>query len=232
MTAQTGLETELDRGHAAPAPTRVSWAPVPRVNLLPIEIIEVRRFRRAQSLLVVAVLATIGVAGAGMLLAQRGVSAAHDQLTVAQATVTDLQTEQARFAQVPKVIAEVDAASAARTLALGTDVLWYRYLNDVNGALPVGVRLTGITLTMNSATAAAAPSADPLSPAGVGTITVVGTADQYSEVSSWLESLDKITGFSSASLTNATKAVPKITFSSGAVVSSDALSGRYDKKAG
>jgi Tfp pilus assembly protein PilN len=234
LTAQLPVQT---REHIP-----VTWAPVPRVNLLPIEIVEGRRFRRNQVFLGIAVVATIAVAAAGMLLAQRSVTSANDQLTASQAKVLVLQTEQARFAAVPKVIALVDAATAARTQALGTDVLWYRYLNDLNGALPAGVRLTAITLTMNAVTATstgtaatsapAAASTNPLSQPGAGTITLAGTADHYADVSSWLEALDKITGFSSSSLTSATKGDTGIIFSSGAVITSDALSGRYDKKAG
>ena len=57
-----------------PAPVRISWAPIARVNLLPIEIIESRRFRRTQLALAGTVVGALVLAGAGTFLAQRSVA--------------------------------------------------------------------------------------------------------------------------------------------------------------
>jgi hypothetical protein len=79
---------------AAPAPdaeadtvtrTRVDWAPVPRVNLLPPEILESRRFARTQRLLGGAVAGTVLLAGAGVLWAQLQVGSAQEALQETQA---------------------------------------------------------------------------------------------------------------------------------------------------
>jgi Tfp pilus assembly protein PilN len=225
-----GTENDTKTAPGAPASARISWAPIPRVNLLPIEIIEGRRFRRTQGLLGATVVGVLVLAGAGTYVAQRGVAAADEQLVAAQARVSTQQAEKARFASVPKVIAEVDAANTARVLALGADVLWYRYLNDLDGARPNGVKLSGMTLALSAGPAAA--GADPLTQAGIGTVTLEGTATRYGQVASWLEELNKITGLGSSSLTNAAKDEDVVTFSSGVVLTADALSGRYLKKAG
>ena len=222
-----GATVEAEPG--PPAPVRIPWAPVPKVNLLPIEIIENRRFRRTQMLLGTSVVAALVLAGAGTYWAQRGVAEAGDQLVAAQAKVSIAQSEKSRYAAVPKVIAEVDAARASRTLAMGNDVLWYRYLNDIDGARPTGIKLSGITLTLNAATAVAT---DPLSQPGIGVLAMEGTADKYGQVANWLEALNKITGVASSTLANAAQGENGVTFGSGAVVTSDALSGRYQKKAG
>jgi Tfp pilus assembly protein PilN len=232
MTEQLIEErADLETGTAVEGPIRVSWAPVPKVNLLPIEIIEGRRFRRTQLLLGAAVLGSVLIAGGGTFWAQQGINDANDQLLRSQSGVSALQTEEARYAAVPQVIAQVDAATADRTLAMSRDVLWYRYLDDLDGARPTGLQLSAITVTMNAAGASLA-SADPLTPTGIGLITVTGTTDQYSKISSWLEALNKITGFSKSSLTSAITTSGSIMFNSGAVVDSDALSSRYEKKAG
>jgi Tfp pilus assembly protein PilN len=235
MTEQ--LTEELVEIAAPPepaGPVRIPWALVPRVNLLPVEILEGRRFRRTQLGLGVAILGTVLVAGGATYLAQRSVSDANHQLASSQARVSSLQIEQKRYAAVPEVIAEVDAANKARTLALGTDVLWYRYLNNLDGARPSGVQLTGFTVTLSAAptTSTAVASANPLSPTGLGSITFSGTAKQYSDISAWLEALNKITGLSAAALASAAADEAGHTFSSSAVVDSDALSGRYEKEAG
>jgi Tfp pilus assembly protein PilN len=232
MTEQlTEKPGEATAEPAAPGPTRVAWAMVPRVNLLPVEIMEGRQFRRTKVLLGAGVLSTLLIAGAGMLWAQQDVADANDQLSVAQAKVTALNAQKARYAEVPKVLAELDAARTARTLAMGSDVLWYRYLNDLDGARPTGVVLSAFTLTLVKTDAVASPPSDPLSSHGVGTLAVSGSAATYQQVASWLEALDKISGLSSSFLSNVTKVSDlRVTFGSGAVINSDAFSHRYDKK--
>ncbi len=216
-----------------PSPIRVSWAPIPRVNLLPLEIIEGRTFRRTKVVLGAVVVGTLLIAGGATFLAERSVSHANDQLAASDAKVSVLQTQEKRYAAVPEVIAQVEAANTARTLAMGTDVLWYRYLTNLDDARPEGLELNSIALTMNGAALTqSSASANPLAPNGVGTITVGGKADRYSEISSWLEAVNKITGFSASALTGASDTDSGLTFNSSAVVDSDALSGRYEKKAG
>jgi len=237
MTVQLAKESSDVEAAPEPGPVRIPWAPIPKVNLLPIEIIENRRFRRTQILLGAAVLGAVALAGAGVVWAQQGVGTANDELAASEFRVSNLQNEQTRYADVPLVLAQVDAATAARTQAMGTDVLWYRYLNDIRGAQPADVKLDSLSLTLTAATTTATGT-DALSVAGIGTVTTTGTAAEYSQVSAWLEALNKLNGTSSSSLSNAAKAAvaadPKkaVTFAVGAVITSDALSNRYVKKAG
>jgi len=225
MTEQlTAEHTEVEK--RSPVPVRVAWASVPRVNLLPIEILEGRRFHRTQAVLGSAILITALVAAGITFWAQQGVNDANKSLHTSQAKVSALQAEQAKYAMVPKVIAEVNAANTAQTLAMGGDILWYRYLNDLDGIRPTGLELTGITVTPATA-ASSAPSSNPLVPTGLGTITITGTATRYDEVSTWLEQLTKVAGFSAATLTSAAQTDGTLTFTSGAVVDLGALSGRY-----
>jgi hypothetical protein len=216
---------------AAPAMVRVSWAPVARVNLLPIEIIETRRFGHTQRWLGAAVLTTIILGGCGVFLAQRSVDEANDEQIASEAKVLTLQREKTRYADVPKVIAQVDAAVAARSQAMGTDVLWYRYLREIDDATPAGVTLKSLSMGI-AAASGGTEGGDPLSKAGPGTFAVEATAKKYGQVANWLEAVDKITGLASASLGEASKNEDTINFSSRAVITVDALSGRYDKKAG
>jgi hypothetical protein len=234
MTEQlTEERTSSDVVVAPEGPVRVAWAPVPKVNLLPIEIVEGRRFRRTQLLLGGAIVAVGLAAAGGTFWAQQGIDDAHDQLTTAQAQVGSLEAEQAKYAAVPKVLAEVEAANSARTLAMGSDVLWSGYLNDIKTDQPDGVTLSGFTITMNGGGASAGAS-NPLIPVGVGSISMGGSAERYDEIASWLEAINKITGFSASSMVSATHADTgdSVTFSATAVVDSDALSDRYNKKAG
>ena len=221
-----------------PALQRVEWAPVPRVNLLPPEILERRRFRRLQLLLGLVVLLTLVAAAAGTWWASQAVADAQADLDAAQAEVASLQGKQARYAEVPRVTAEVKAATAARAEAMSTDVTWYRYLGQLNAALPTGVRMTNLTVTMTAAgTPATAP--DPLTAAGIGTLSVDGTAPGYPSVSAWLDALDDVEGIDYPALTSAQTGTADtggssgtVAFRSAAVVTDKALSGLYEGKSG
>ena len=219
---------------AASAPP-VGWAPVPRVNLLPPEILEARGFARMQRALAAAVVGVILLAGAGTWWAGSGVSAAQASLDVAQTEGAQLQTEKAKYVAVPQVTAQVDAAELARQQAMAEDILWYSYLNQIAMATTKDVWLTSLTASV------AGPQAgsDPLAPAGLGTLKIDGQATGYDDVAAWMEALDRIAGIKGSELNSATRATTSgdstsgpITFAGTSTITPDALSHRYDRRAG
>jgi len=119
---------------------------------------------------------------------------------------------------------------------MATDVLWYRFLDELAVATPDTVWLGALTMTMNQGGTAAQPR-DALTPSGLGEITVTGTATRYPDVADWLTKVITVHGMDlsrlqSASLKEGQTAKDKITFGSSVNVTSDALSHRYDRKAG
>jgi hypothetical protein len=216
----------------------VDWAPVPRVNLLPPEILTNRHFRRTQRLLAAAVL-TVLVAGVGAVgLAQLGVAGAAGDLAATKARHRALEAQVVQYAEVPRTLAELDSARAIRERALGTDVLWFRFLTDLALNTPANADLTSIDIIMRTRTTSTAPSV-PLSPSGYGEVKVNGSAAKFTEVAAWLESVSEVHGLTGSLLQSATRgeAGPgttqnPITYTGTAVVTADALSHRYDRKAG
>ena len=214
---------------------------IPRVNLLPPEIHEARRFRRTQGALALCLAATVVVAGGVFYLSQQKADAAQEELTLAQARTTELQAEQAQYAEVPKVLAQVESAEAARATAMSTDVLWYRYLNDLALSYPAEVWLGNLTATVagpgGTTGAAAVPvaGANPLATPGVGTVAFTGTALEHSDVASWLDVLAGTPGLAdpyfSSSQRSEIDGDDVVEFTSQVVVTEDALSHRYDRKA-
>jgi hypothetical protein len=187
------------QGQPAPesGPKPVSWAPVPKVNLLPLEVVENRAFRRTQLVLVGAVVLAAGAVGVGTVWAQRGVGDAQAEADAAQGRVAQLQTEKVKYTPIPGIIAQVDAAEAARQSIYSSDVRWYRYMNTLaRNSAQAGVELSSVTITVTaSATSGTAASGgDVLTPGGIGTITFNGTGAEYRQVSAWLEAVDKTTG--------------------------------------
>jgi hypothetical protein len=217
---------------------RVDWAPVPRVNLLPPEILDARRFRRVQRVLAGALVGTVAAAGLAFAWSLHGVSVAQAELDASRARTAQLHTEEAEYADVPRVLARVDQAKKARAQALGNDVLWYRFFDDLAAATPATVSLGNVSVTLDASGAGAVAAADPLTPAGIGTVTFTGVGDRFPDVATWLESVATITGLDGSTLQSATRVAggaggdDPVTFSSKIVVSDAALSHRYDGKAG
>lgn len=220
----------------------VDWAPVPRVNLMPPEILQARGFRVVKIRLAMAVLATVALAAGGVFWAQGQVSAAQQVLDATEGRNSVLRQDQTRYSDVPRLLSAVAAAKAAREQALGQDVLWFNFLHDVSLAMPSNVWLKNLTVTMQtgkpSAGGGTSTAVDPLVPTGIGSVTIVGTAADFPEVSAWLQSIARVNGLEASTLQNATRENqndPKATgveFTTQVVINAASLSHRYDRKAG
>jgi Tfp pilus assembly protein PilN len=218
--------------------SRVDWAPVPRVNLLPPEIVDARGFRKVQVRLVVAVLVTLLAAAGGTVWAQGQVSSAQSALDVTAAQTTVLQHQEAQYAAVPKVIGALATAGTARETAMAQDLLWYRLMSDIALATPSNVWLTTMNISLAAPTnKVAAGTGDPLLPSGIGTVTITGTAASYPDVAAWLDAIVRVHGLDASTLQTVTRSTVagsagQLQFTSQIVIVSSALSHRYDRKAG
>lgn len=219
--------------------TLTSVALLPRVNLLPPEIEEQRRFRRVQGGLGLGVVAALGVVGLLAVLANGQVASAQDGLDQSTARGDALQARTAKYADVPLVYAQVEAGEAQLAQAMGQEVRWSYFLNDLSLKTPDKVWLTSMTVTqqVDSATGAAAPSVDDayIAP-GVGTVTFEGNGYAHNDVAAWLQALAKQEGLTQPYFTSSEDAEigseDAVTFTSQATLTEDALSGRYGQKAG
>ena len=206
---------------------------LPRVDLLPPEYGEAARFRRVQAGLGLGVVAAVGVVGLLFLHASGAVSDAQADVDTATATQSRLQTEVAGYRDVQARYATATAAQAMLVQAMGTEVRYSTLLDDLARTVPDGVWLTSTQFNQSAPTTTAA-AGSALSTAGaIGTVTISGVALVYDDVARWLDAQATQEGFASpylttsaAELVNGKKAV---TWSATAVLTSDALSGRYTK---
>lgn len=223
--------------------TTTSLATLPRVNLLPPEIEEARRFRRLQAGLGAGVLAAAGVVGALTLMANGSVQDAQADLDAATARGSQLEAQQADYAEVPQVYAQVEAAQAQLTQAMGKEVRWSYFLNDLSLRIPGKVWLTSMNVTQQvddtAVVAAASPTAvgpgTYLAP-GLGSVTFQGVGSAHNDVAAWLDALAKQKGLSQPYFTSSTKesigTESVVNFTSQATITDEALSKRYTEKAG
>ena len=236
MTVQP--QEQVAEAPPAASVLRVDWAPVPRVNLLPPEVLAARKFRSVRWRLVLAVVVTLAVAAGGVAWAQSKVGVARRELAVVQDRTGLLNQQVSRYSEVPKALQAVDAVKAARESALGKDVLWYRFLNDVALATSSSVSLSSMTVELNASATGTSTATDPLAPAGIGVVTVKGTATGYPAVVAWMRSIAGVSGFGGVTLESAAKIEPPpsdpmvMTFTAHLVLTDTRLSHRYDRKAG
>jgi hypothetical protein len=218
----------------------VDWAPVPKVNLLPPEIVEGRRLARLKRVLG-GVLVVVAAGCAGVVVwAQAGVSSAQDEVDAAQARTATLQAKQAKYAEVPRVTGLIDTATTARQTAMGQDVLWYGFLSELSMTTPKGVSLVSLEVTLDDSAEPSGPPNDPLTPTGIGHVSFSGKATQFPDIAGWLDAVDGLDGLDGSTLQTATRgdaqaaqttAGAPITFTSTVQVTSKALTHRYDRKA-
>lgn len=210
---------------------------LPRVNLLPPEIAEVRRLRRIQTGLAGAVLAAVGVVAVLYVAATSSVSSAQGDLTAATARHTSLQAESAKYRDVTAIYARAAAAQAMLTQAMGEEVRYSRFLNDLSLSVPPSVWLKTVTFSQTPATPAVGAAAAPgLAAAGIGTVTFTGIGFQHDDVAVWLESLATQKGYANPYFSSSSEVLlgtrKTVTFTSTATLTPAAYSGRYSKPAG
>lgn len=214
------------------------------VNLLPATYALRAAVRRAKIFAAAAVVVALLLALLGWLVASQKEAAAQEGLAIATAERAALQAEVVKYSDVPKVFRAVSDAQGQLELAMGNEVRWSFFLNDLALTMPRGVSLDTLAVTSPAPGAsiqAAAPSSvgastagQPTSGAGVpalGTMNVSAKAFSYDTVANWLDSLAKLptladpyVGSISAGTEEGTDIV---TFTSDASLTTEALSRRY-----
>lgn len=215
---------------------------LPRVNLLPPEVIERRQVRKAKTGVGVASLLVVGLVGGLFLLASAQKSNAEEELATEQARTAELRQEEAKYAEVPRIIASVEAARTARAQALQNDVNVALVLNNIASVYPATVWMDTMSIQINDSSETAAPTAtDALAETGIGTFQFTGKTYEngkhtHNSVAAWLESLDNVTEVSSPRLQQSTlsEVDSKIvtSFQNTGVLNEQALTHRYDGEAG
>jgi Tfp pilus assembly protein PilN len=233
---------------STPAPSQL--AAFPRVNLIPDEIAQEARVRRAKLVLGGAVLASV-VAAAGLYVMAAGqVTSAQEELDLAQARSASLAAEATKYADVPKVRADLASAQTQQALAMGGEVRWSFMLNNLALTIPQGTSLTSFKATISGAapssaaptsanTASAGTATSVLGQPGIGAISYEGEATDNAKVAAFLEAMTKNTGLLDPFATQAAKEQGSqaaasggkgVTFTAQATVGEKALSHRYDVK--
>jgi Tfp pilus assembly protein PilN len=203
----------------------------PRVNLLPPEIGERARLRKAQLAMVGTGLAAVAVLGVLYTQQSAKVSDANQQKVAAEAAHARLTNELAGLRSVSDTYAQVDQAKQTLATTMHYEVLWSSYLHDLTLTIPENVWLTNINAKLEVNKPATSGTAGPVLDPGLGTVTFTGTAFNHDDVAAWLESVSKEKGYTniyfSQSVDDVIGTVPVVKFTSTVTLNDKALSNRY-----
>ena len=198
---------------------------VARVDLLPAEIGEARRFKRLQRGLAAALLGVVALSGAAYVITAGHVTSAEEALAAEQAKTPALLAEQQPYAEAPKVIEQVEAVARMQMEAAAYDVAWYGYLDALATRAPAGLDLTTLSFVITPPAVGGAPVTDPLAVPGIGTLEVTGKTRSQDKVATWMEQLATVPGITSPALSSSTLETESgvITFNTKATLTDAAL---------
>jgi Tfp pilus assembly protein PilN len=206
-----------------------------RANLLPDEIVSARQVEVVRRQVVVGVLTVVALLVGWFALSWWQTTLAHNDLDTARHRTVALRGQQNEFA--PLVQAQSQAAAIHDQLAqlMATDLPWQAMLSRLRHAAPPGVSLAGITgsMTGGPGTAAGSGGVAPgavLNQSGkqaVGQLTLTGSAGSKDAVAAYADSLAEAPGLTSPLITSVTGQGGRVAFTLTAIITSDALGGRF-----
>lgn len=201
-------------------------AVLPRVNLLPPEIL-VRRFvRRVQYGLAGAGLTSVALLGLLYVGAVNNANDADAELREVTAAGQVTQAEQAKYADAAAVYARAEAADLMLTQAMSEEVRYSTHLEQLARTVPDKVWLKNVAFTQTPP----APTVGDATP-GIGSVTFTGVGYKHDDVATWLETLAKHKGYAKPYLTSSTEALigerVTVDFVTNVVLTPDSLSRRY-----
>jgi Tfp pilus assembly protein PilN len=204
-----------------------------RAQLLPDEIVGARQLVVLRKRVLIGVIAVVV-----LLIGWYGVSkwqtmSANSSLHRArQATVT-LQSEQNQFAPLVQAQAEIATIQSQLAQLMTGDLPWKSVLTTLRAKAPAGVGVDSVDGTVTSAAAAgssAGSNAAVLNQTGtpaIGELTVSGTAPDKRTVAAYADNLAKVTGLTAPLISNVTAQEKGVKFTITAVITAEALGGRY-----
>ena len=183
--------------------TQLGAPSLPQVNLLPPEVAAARNLTRIKAWLGVALLMTVVLAAVGFGAALLDGNTAAAELETAQSDGARLQADQAKYAEVPKVLGALADAKAARLVGMSTEVAWTAYLNAISATLPPNVSIDNFSVHGGTPMVSAPAPATALQAPSLYTITFAARSMTIPDSAAWADALNAVPGFADAWVSSA-----------------------------
>ena len=172
------------------------------VDLTPPELLNVRQLRAVRRIVLAALVAVAVLLASVYLLIDQKRSSAQDELANAQTATIHLQQQQQKYSGVTKLKAAAQQIKVQIGSLMSGDVASDALLYRMLLAVPTGVHLESVSVTINQAGVANAQNAQGGAPGAIeisghsriGTVTMNGKAAAMDEVSTYVDRLSAIPG--------------------------------------
>jgi hypothetical protein len=207
-------------------------------NLLPPELIEARRAHAIRRMIAVGAACVVLLALLGFGYAKWREHSASNALSSAQDTTTRLITEQGKYNNVTqlqgtltqiqtqvKTLMADDTRFPGVIVKVRSDLLPGMAISQLSASIDVGAAKTNASTGSgtNSGAVLSSSSAEP-----IGTMTMTGTAVHFSDVSQFVDRLNKVSGLANVYQASNTANAVGVQFSLQITITDAALSHRYD----
>lgn len=186
----------------APNGNVVGAPPLPQVDLLP----AATRAKHALNRVKTYLLLGLGLVVLGLLflyvLSVVTASNAASELEIADTETRRLMVEQAKYAEVPKVLGQIEASSAAEFAGMQDEVLWASYIAEIEKVLPKDAQINEISSVARTPLEVAPLPAELLYGGELGVVQISLRTPTMPNTSEWLDSLNAIEGFLDASFSD------------------------------
>lgn len=226
----------------SPEPVHTASGPIRyvavRANLLPDELVTSRRSGALKHRIAAGLGAVLAVMIAWYGITLWGTSSARHDLSKAKQQYTIMQAQQGKYQELVHAQQQSTAIKGALAKIMSGDLQWKDMLASLRGAAPHGVKIDSISGTTGSAAAGSNAGTNgaglgvlnTTGKAQVGTLTITGTAPNKDQVAAFVDSLSAVTGITAVYPTSATTAGSGVSFAISALITSDALGGRFSSQ--
>lgn len=176
----------------------------PQVDLMPPEVRAGRRLKRTKRVLGLVVVGVLAVTVLGYAGARISESSAASDLESVQQETARLTAEQAKYAEVPRVLGEVTQVETARQTGTADEIIWTPYVNAIRAVTPGGVSIDSLTASATDPLHQQPAATNVLAAASIGSIQFVARSKTLIDTSDWLNALDTVPGLADAWFSNET----------------------------
>jgi hypothetical protein len=201
--------------------------PAIEANLLPVEIVEQRRGRRARRIALALLIVVTVLTTAWYGQARIQTSVAQTSLRQAEDDAQRVVRQQRDFADLLATRAESQAIQTRLSGLLAADLQWSRLLLSIRLEAPSGMGVTGVVGSLNDDTAAVEAIQARTAGAVIGKLTVSGTGTSRAAVATYVDRLGRISGLANPLLSSTTETEGRLQFAVQLDITTAALGGRH-----
>lgn len=229
IAAETAQRTKRQGRSAA---TSLVVGGVPRVDLLPTEVLVDRRQRAGVRRAWLGVVVVAVAVGAVAVLASASAVQADSALAEARQETDSLLVQQQQYRDVRTTETQSELLRAAQAVGGSTEIDWQATLQNVQSSLPAGVSITGVQIDSATPLEAYAQATSPLQGQRVATLTIDASSPTLPSVPAWLDSVKKIRGFVDANANSVTLDTSTNVYTVDMTIHLDegVYDGKYDQK--